>query len=382
MQRLIGLVALVVAPTVFIASERPLERAAIVAAMDRVCAWQLENFRTQTLNRAEKDTAERIPENGWIRGTAYAGVLAHYRVTSDATHLNAALKWAGANAWKLGPQLRHADDQCVAQAYAELFMLKKDPVMIADARRVFDTIVAEPQRGPIVGWIKGVNWAWCDALFMAPPALARLAQATGDHRYLELLNTFWWDTHAYLYDRTEHLYYRDAKYFIAADGTGPRTPSGEKVFWARGNGWVLAGLARTLQFLPADFRDRPRYVALLREMAERVAVLQQPDGLWRSSLNDPAWYPAQESSSTALFCFALAYGVNTQLLERARFAPVAEAAWRGLLTCVEPSGKIGWVQLTGHDPRPVFAHDTLDYAAGAFLLAGEQLIELVDRSSH
>jgi rhamnogalacturonyl hydrolase YesR len=346
--------------------------------MTRVADWQLGHFAAQTINRAEVDKVEKIPDDGWIRATAYAGILAQYRASGDTKYLQAGLTWADRNQWQPGSRPRHADDQCVAQAYAELFFLKKDPRMLAGIRKNFDLMIAEPLWGSVAGWSKSNNWSWCDALFMAPPAMARVARATGDTRYLDLMNRLWWDTHAYLYDPAERLYYRDANYFIKPDGSGPRTPSGQKVFWGRGNGWVLAGLARTLQFLPEELRDRPRYVALFCAMAERIADLQQPEGLWRSSLNEPAWYPTPETSCSAMFCFALAYGVNTGLLDRARFAPAAENAWRGLLGCVDAAGKLGFVQLTGHDPRPVFAGDTLDYGPGAFLLAGEQMLALVE----
>ena len=344
--------------------------------MTRVCDWQLKNFRSATLNRADQDTTEAIREDGWIRGVAYAGVLAHYRTTRVPKYLEAALQWAERNHWQPGPRVRHADDQCVVQAYTEMYFLKKAPAMLEASREHFDAMLAAPKRGPVAGWNKSDNWAWCDALFMAPPAMARMARASGDRQYLELMDTLWWDTHDYLYDPAEHLYYRDAAYVVKPDGTGPRTVSGQKVFWGRGNGWVIAGLVRVLQYLPPDFRNRSRYEVLFREMADRIAGLQQPDGLWRSSLNEPVWFPAKESSCSALFCFALAWGINTGLLEQSRYEPVVERAWRGLVGCVEPSGKIGWVQLTGHDPRPVFAHDTLDYAAGGLLLAGEQLVAL------
>jgi rhamnogalacturonyl hydrolase YesR len=361
--------------------EASLTPAAVKTIMTRVADWQLAHFSTQTLNRAEADKPEAVPEDGWIRATGYAGILAAHRTTGDAKYLDATLAWAERNRWQSGPRPRHADDQCVAQAYAELSFLQPDPRKLAGIRRNFDLMIAEPFWGPVAGWSKSNNWSWCDALFMAPPAMVRVAQATGDARYLDLMNRMWWETHAYLYDPAEQLFFRDANYFIKPDGSGPRTPSGRKIFWGRGNGWVLAGLARTLQYLPGDFRDRPRYVALFRAMADRIAGLQQADGLWRSSLNEPSWYPTKEASCSGMFCFAFAWGVNAGLLDAGRFRPAAERAWQGLVGCVDADGKLGWVQLTGHDPRPVYAGDTLDYGPGAFLLAGEQIVALLDRSS-
>ena len=67
--------------------------------------------------------------------------------------------------------------------------------------------------------------------------------------------------------------------------------NGQKVFWSRGNGWVLAGLALVLQRMPADYPDRAKYEKQFKDMAARIAGLQQPDGLWRASLLDPGSYP-------------------------------------------------------------------------------------------
>jgi unsaturated rhamnogalacturonyl hydrolase len=93
---------------------------------------------------------------------------------------------------------------------------------------------------------------------MAPPALARLSAATGDRRYLDFMNTLWWDTVDFLYDPQTHLFYRDADYL---SGTG------REAFWSRGNGWVLAGIVRVLDFMPEDTPDRARYLDLLQTMA-------------------------------------------------------------------------------------------------------------------
>src|SRR5690606_39956071 len=81
-------------------------------------------------------------------------------------------------------------------------------------------------------------WSWCDALFMAPPAFAKYYRLTGDEKYLDYLTEHWWKTSEYLYAQPENLFYRDDRFFDA------KSPNGTKVFWSRGNGWVLAAIAR------------------------------------------------------------------------------------------------------------------------------------------
>src|ERR1051325_10910293 len=79
--------------------------------------------------------------------------------------------------------------------------------------------------------VRGHRYWWCDALFMGPPAWSRMYAATGDRRYLKFLDEEWWATSDYLYDKDEHLYFRDSRYFTQKEANS------KKVFWGRGNGW-------------------------------------------------------------------------------------------------------------------------------------------------
>ena len=148
------------------------------------------------------------------------------------------------------------------------------------------------------------------------------------------------------------------------------------MFWGRGNGWAVAGLARVLQYLPKDHPDRPRYETLFTEMAAKIAALQQPDGLWRASLLDPASYPLKETSGSGFFCFALAWGVNNGYLDRATYRPAVEKAWTALAGCVQPDGKLTHVQPIGADPKQFDPEATEVYGVGAFLLAGSEIYKL------
>ena len=129
-----------------------------------------------------------------------------------------------------------------------------------------------------------------------------------------------------------------------------RERNGEKIFWSRGNGWVLAGLARMISELAIEDPYRDFYIDVFRAIAERVASLQPPDGLWRPSLLDPDAYPSGESSGTAFFTYGLAWGVNQGILPESRFLPVIERAWRALCGNVDADGRLGWVQAIGAEP--------------------------------
>jgi len=163
---------------------------------------------------------------------------------------------------------------------------------------------------------------------------------------------------------------------IQEGGAGPRTSNGRKIFWSRGNGWVIAGIPRVLRYLPEDDPYYNRYVELFRTMAASIARVQGEDGLWRTNLADPDEYPMPETSGSAFFCYAMAWGVNNGVLEKQIYLPVVRKAWSGLVGAVSPEGKLGSVQVVSGWPEPVSPENTHEYAVGAFLLAGSEVIKL------
>lgn len=325
----------------------------ITAVMSRVYDWQITN--PVEINQRNN--------NLWARAAFYTGIMAAYSTTHDKKYFDQALKWAEAREWKLGERPRHADDHSPAQTYLELYLLKKDPVRIALTKSTLDAMINDPKPGR-------EDWWWCDALFMAPPVLARLSAATGDKKYIDYMNNMWWDTTDFLFDQDDKLYYRDKNYI------GKLNPNGKKIFWARGNGWVMAGTVRVLQYLPKNDQSRNRYVTLLRAMAASVSRLQGEDGLWRPSLLDAQEVPIPETSSSGFFCYAIAWGINRGLLDRKTYLPVARKAWQGLVGRVHPDGKLGNVQAIGASPAKLTSDDNQEYGSGAFLLAGSEMYKL------
>ena len=337
--------------------------AAVLSVMERVADWQLAH-----------PSPHRSTD--WTQGAGDAGMMALAGISPSPRFLDAMLTMAEANAWQPGPRPYHADDHCVGQTYAELYFRRHDPRMIAPLRERFDWILAHPKDANLVfdparNPDAGDRWSWCDSLFMAPPAWIRLYAATGEKAYLDFAVEKWWQTSDYLYDKEEHLYFRDSTYFER------REANGEKIFWSRGNGWVMGGLVRVLQYLPADHPARPRFVQQYREMAGRILLCQQPDGLWRSSLLDPGNYPLKETSGSGFYCYALAWGINQGLLDRGKFEPAVINAWRGLAGSVTPEGKLTHVQPIGADPKKFDENATEVYGVGAFLLAGSEVHRLL-----
>ncbi|KAA6461065.1 glycoside hydrolase family 88 protein [Acidobacteria bacterium AB60] len=328
-----------------------LKRAAIQKAMKMVADWQVK----------ESEGRYNID---WTFAALYDGLLAASQTTGDRRYHDQVLRVAEANQWKLGPRPEHADDQAVGLSYLTLYAEDAKPERIDPTRAEMDQLVArtdDPQKN---------LWWWCDALYMAPKVLAQLTIATHDPKYLNFMDREWWITSGALYDSAEHLYYRDDRYLNQHEANG------KKVFWSRGNGWVLAGLAMVLERMPKDYADREKFVAQYREIAERVAALQPPDGVWRASLLDPEDYPNPEISGTAFFTYGLTWGINHGFLERGKYLPVVQRAWAGMLQHVYGSGRLGSIQPIGAEPGKFKPSSSYVYGVGAFLLAGSELAQL------
>ena len=317
--------------------------------MRKVADWELQRVAAQAPSRA------------WDFGTLDIGFMAASRTLHDPRYSQYVASVGENFGWKLERTLYPANDFAIAQAFIEVSGGSRKEEQLAPLRRQYDDAVA------LLNDAEKPAWWWCDALFMAPPAGTQLSNVTGDPTYDSYVDREWGKTEKVLYDKQKHLFSRDANYLDKHE------KNGEKIFWARGNGWVMAGLVRVLATLPSDDPLRPHYVALLREMAAEIASVQGSDGLWRPGLLDAGSYPLPEVSSSAFFTYALAWGIDHKMLEADKYLPVVEKAWAGILAHIYADGRLGSIQPIGEAPAEYKAGSSYDFGVGAFLLAGSEL---------
>jgi unsaturated rhamnogalacturonyl hydrolase len=333
---------------------------AVRSAMRKVAAWQLQR-------------SQPYFDRTWTWNVLYTGFMAASRALDDPTYRDAMNAMAEKFHWQLRSEHPNADDQSVAQTYLELDMLAPAPQKVTPTRAALDDLAAGANAAIPKNQAQ-IPWWWCDALFMGPPVWTRMNAVTHDPKYLEYVDRHWRETSNLLYDPQRHLYYRDITFLHAKDERG------NPVFWSRGNGWVIGGLARTLEYMPKDEPSRAFYEKQLREMAAALAGLQDPaSGLWHSDLLDASDYPQPEVSGSALITFALAWGVNQGLLDRDKYLPVIGKAWRGLVRQIYADGRLGNIQQTGVGPAHYLPGSSYNYGVGGFLLAGEQVAQLAGR---
>jgi rhamnogalacturonyl hydrolase YesR len=224
------------------------------------------------------------------------------------------------------PKRRHVDDSIFGVVPFEVAILTKNlptydsryldlgkywadrqwEPMPADMPAAFppDELAAMEKQG-----LSGETRFWVDDMYMLTMLQLQAYRATGDRKYLDR------DAHemvAYL----DKLQQPNGLFYHAAD---------VHYFWGRGDGWFAAGMAEMLRTLPADHPDRPRILAGYKLMMAALLKYQGADGMWRELIDDPAAWP--ESSSSAMFSFALITGVKHGWLDAAAYAPAARRAW-------------------------------------------------------
>ena len=322
--------------------------------------WQLENPKHELDN--------------WTNGAFYTGIVAAYETTKSKKIYEALLDMGNKNDWEPAKRLHHADDYVICQSYIDLYRMDKDDIML---KATVDSVNKWRATPYPTGGIREITWWWCDALFMAPPMLVKLGMTLDDMSYLELNDKLYQECYDLLYNKEYDLFARDLKYVWGYQGKEMKESNGEHIFWSRGNGWVLGGLARVLDELPMDYPKRDFYVDLFRKMASKIASIQQEDGLWRASLLDPEAYPGGEASGSGFYCYAMAWGLNNGILDRDEFLPIVKKAWAGLNSLITDEGYVGWVQPIGADPQKNFSPKSWEvFGTGAFLLAGSEVIKL------
>ncbi|MFD0835638.1 glycoside hydrolase family 105 protein [Mariniflexile aquimaris] len=351
------------------AQTNTLDKNFIKASMIKALEWQ------------EAHPIFAIAPTDWTAGAYYTGVAKAHQATKDQMYMAALKNQAYWNNWQTYSRLHHADDVAISYSYLYIDINdgRRDFVDLEPTKKFLDAHLFEDNV-----WKKGTDkseygrtilWWWCDALFMAPPVLNLYAKHTKQPKYLDEMHKFYMQTYNQLYDKEEQLFARDMRFVWTGSDKDQKEPNGKKIFWSRGNGWVIAGLALILEDMPKEYEHRPFYENLFKEMAEKIISIQPKDGVWRTSLLCPETYNHGEVSGSAFHTFALAWGINNGLLDK-KYTPAVKKAWNGLVKCQHKDGRVGWVQNIGAFPEPASYDSYQNFGTGAFLMAGSEILKM------
>ena len=359
-------------------SQSIFEKKTIKQLMDKVNIYQLNN------PWAEYD-------DNWIRGTYYTGVMACYLATNDEAYLDQCNELCESLKWTLPtlPPVHGASGVNLltcGQTMLESYMVNKKKYKIENIiSHLEDPAGRNPVSNPRQWYFEGGR-RYVDGLFTGPPTLAMLYSITKDEKYLQWMETCFWDIYGKLYDTDENLFYRDKRFFpetidvrqseFNREGNTRVSKAGKKVIWSRGNGWAMAGIARILRYLPKDHGSYERYKQVLQNMADALKECQSDEGFWYPNLADPTDPALKETSGTSFFIYALAYGVNTGILDNEEFTPVIKKAWKSVCDEISDEGKVQWGQRVGDRPVNLKKEHSHEYVSGTFLLAASEVYKM------
>lgn len=364
------------------------------------CLWSLLPFANALAKPSEAEKvrgiidkvnqhwqAENSPEVRafWDNAAYHTGNMEAYFLTGNEAYRAYSEAWAEHNEWKgaksddrskwkysygeTDEYVLFGDWQVCFQTYIDLYQLAPDDRKIRRAREVMEYEMSTPRHD---------YWWWSDGLYMVMPVMTKLYKVTHNPLYLEKLYEYILYSDSIMFDKDENLYYRDAKYVYPKH----KSLNGKKDFWARGDGWVLAALAKVLKDVPEDYKHRAFFVDKFQQMAKAVAAIQQPEGYWTRSMLDPEHAPGPETSGTAFFTYGLLWGVNHGYLDEAVYMPVIQKAWKYLSeTALQKDGSVGYVQPIGEKAIPgqvVDAKSTANFGVGAFLLAACEYVRYLE----
>ena len=331
----------------------------------------------------------------WDPAAYHTGNMEAYHLSGNEAWLDYSMRWAEHNRWQGATEKNPAlwkykpygegqdhvlfgDWQVCFQTYIDLYNIENARGARAANERMVQR--AKEVMGYQVHTAATDYWWWADALYMVMPVMTKMYKLTGQEIYLDKLYTYLRYADSIMLDTETGLYFRDAKYVYPKH----KTASGKKDFWARGDGWVLAGLAKVLQDMPEGYRHRQFFLDKYRRLARAVVAIQQREGYWTRSMLDPRQAPGPETSGTAFFTYGLLWGLNHHLLEADRATTNAvERAWRYLAkTALQPDGRVGYVQPIGEKAIPgqvVDQNSQANFGVGAFLLAACEYYRYIDR---
>ena len=331
--------------------------------------------------------AENKPEvrSFWDNAAYHTGNMEAYFLTGNEDYRKYSEAWAKHNEWKGAKSddrskwkysygesdeyVLFGDYQICFQTYVDLYNIAPEGYKIKRAREVMEYQMSTPQND---------YWWWSDGLYMVMPVMTKMYKLTHNHLYLDKLYEYITYSDKIMFDEDENLYYRDAKYVYPKH----KSVNGKKDFWARGDGWVLAGLAKVLKDLPKDYKHYEFFARKFQNMAKAVAAIQQPEGYWTRSMMDPEHAPGPETSGTAFFTYGFLWGINNGFLDEATYMPVVNKAWKYLSkTALQKNGAVGYVQPIGEKAIPgqiVDAKSTANFGVGAFLLAACEYVRYLE----
>ena len=266
--------------------------------------------------RPEPTTFITYPES-----VAWYGALTFARVSSDKELTAKLIKrfdpLFGPEASFI-PEPKHVDLTVFSIVPLQLYMETKDEKYLDLGKRMADAQWENPQPDGLSAQTR----YWIDDMYMLVMVQLQAYRATGEAKYLDRAAL---EMASYL----DKLQQPSGLFYHAPD---------VPFYWSRGDGWVAAGMAEMLRSLPANHPKRARIMEGYQKMMKALLQYQDKDGMWHELIDDPTAWP--ETSTTAMFTFAMITGVKNGWLDKKAYAPAARKGWLGLVGFIDENAHL------------------------------------------
>jgi rhamnogalacturonyl hydrolase YesR len=218
----------------------------------------------------------------------------------------------------LRPLRHHVDDSIFGVVPLEMAIQTKDPKYLAEGKSWAD----RQWEKPTPDGLSAETRFWVDDMYMLTMLQLEAYRATGDRVYLDR-------------DAVQMVAYLDK--LQQPNGLFYHAPD-VPFFWGRGDGWFAAGMAEMLRTLPENHPQRARILAGYRSMMAALLKYQGKDGMWRQLIDHEEAWP--ESSSSAMFTFAMITGVKNGWLDAATYGPAARRGWLAVIGYIDQNSGV------------------------------------------
>jgi unsaturated rhamnogalacturonyl hydrolase len=191
---------------------------------------------------------------------------------------------------------------------------------------------------------------WVDSLMMFSVFPSRYAREQNDAEMMDIAARQPRVMAKYLLDPEDQLWYH--AYWVKQRTHYP----GSRIFWGRGNGWVICALPMILEQI-GEHPERAAIVDILKATSAALLPYQRPDGAFETVINRPG-KTYRELSFTALVAAGWFCGIRLGVLDRKRFFEPALKAYRCVVDSLrEENGILVMPEISGPTiPLPVFPY--------------------------
>ena len=348
-----------------------------------------------------------VNSNDWRDSVYYSGLLEYFLTTGDENAYHYLSGVAEQFDYLVNGDYRtpHGDHYQIGELYLQLNDLygNQDFKIKSAVDNAKYNIARDPNDSSTVtstnsyatdssrDWSHMAFW-WCDALYMAMNTYTLLSRQTGERKYVDACFEGYKHWKDQLYNRQYDLWHRDSTQFKVytnlTDENGNKVPT----FWARGNAWVHAALAKQMLYLERDKYPEiyEQYEKDFIEISESIAKYQRDDGTWNASIVDGSYYGGRETTGTSGFMYAFSVGIELGILDYDTYFPIVKKAYKGLLdNCMlkdssgNLTGQLGYMQTVGYQPQNYKSESyskeiTNEFGMGLFLMGASALMRICE----